>query len=59
MNRFLEGMARGGELRPPRHVLVPLAEFREDQLSVKSLTFKTPFKRPLNVIVMESEYNYV
>ena len=29
MNAFLEGMARRGELRPPRHVLVPLADFRE------------------------------
>ena len=40
MNRFLEGMTRSGELRPPKHVLVPLADFREDWLSVKLLPFK-------------------
>ena len=35
MNRFLEEMAKGGELRPPKHVLVPLADFRDALLAAQ------------------------
>ena len=35
MNRFLEEMAKSGELRPPKHVLVPLTDFRDASLISK------------------------